>query len=73
MRGSESTTKVVSPQGDSAEIASTLKVKLLVLMVVVVLARSQFSETTDRNPIYESIWTFENNFESSSKNLAREF
>jgi hypothetical protein len=40
---------------------------------VVVVVSSQVSETAEPNPLFESIWTFKKNFESSPKNLAREF
>jgi hypothetical protein len=61
--GSELTTKVATLQGDSEKIAPTLNVKLRVLVVV---ACYPFSGTAEPNPLFESIWTFENNFLSSA-------
>jgi hypothetical protein len=65
--GPEFTSKAAALQGDSAEIAPTPNVKLWVLVVVVVVACCRFPGTAGPNPLFESIWTFENNFESTSK------
>jgi hypothetical protein len=71
--GSEFTTKAATTQGASAEIAATLNVTLWVLILVTGgVACYPFSGATELNPLFEPIWTFENNFESSPKNLARE-
>jgi hypothetical protein len=62
--GFELTIKVATLQGDSAEIAPTLNVKLWVLVMV---ACYPFSGTAEPNPLFESILTYESNFESSLK------
>ena len=46
---------------------------VVVVVVVVVVACSQLSRTAEPNSVFESIWTSENNLESSPKNIAREF
>jgi hypothetical protein len=43
------------------------------VLVVVVVACPPFSGTAEPNPLFESISTFEKNFESSPKDLAPEF
>jgi hypothetical protein len=59
-------------RGDSAEIAPTLNVKLW-LLVVVVVARSQVFGTAEPDPLFVSIRTSENTFESSPKTLLGNF
>jgi hypothetical protein len=39
------------------------------VVVVVVVVRSQVSGSAKPDPLFEYIWTFENNFESSPKKL----
>jgi hypothetical protein len=67
--GSGFTTEVAKIQGDSAEIAPTLNVKLWD-PVVVVTGGGGVLLSFYLNPLFESIWTFEKNFEFSPKNLA---
>jgi hypothetical protein len=72
--GSEFTIKVATLQGDSAEIAATLNVKFWALVVVVLSGGvlPLFWNTRVQSS-FECILIFENNFEYSRKNLAREF
>jgi hypothetical protein len=46
---------------------------VVVVVVVVVVVWSRVSGTAEPNPLFESTLAFENIFESSPKDLAREF
>jgi hypothetical protein len=64
---SEFTSKDATQQGGPAETAAGLNAELwflVVVVVVVVVVSYPFSGTAKLTPLFESIWTFENNFES---------
>ena len=59
--------KTLHNRGDPAETAAGLNAELWVLVVVVVVVSYPFSGTAEPTPLFESIWTFERNFESSKE------
>jgi hypothetical protein len=73
--GSEFTSKGATLHGDSEEIAATPNGKLwfLVMRGGCMVVSCPFSGTAELNLLLKSILIFEKNFESSPKNLSREF